>query len=909
MVSQAQTRYSGAVRKALDIIAETSDGDRSDKLFRAGVHMGKFAAWQCADPGIAQTLLSHAQASGADHSALGHIERGLTEGRRKPNTEPTEREQAHETETLAQLLDRKRISRGVIAAFGLREWKGAIYYPVPPEFEQVRALVKPPGKSKQWWGGGGLHGKALSIPYGAAQLRGGNGDVLYVVNGASGVWAGWTAEVDAVSALRGEGNGLSPQQVDWLVATGRPLRVVTDLDATGQKGNDKMVKQLRDAGAPDVLGLLLPETLGSGGDFGDLWAACRGDATIFRACLESLPERAAPQKTITQPDLPDQSPAPLDLLTRACPGIPAPAGGVKVPFGYLVSSDGVWKQAKDDEDEPRLICGGPVAVVGYSRDKDTQAMTCTIAYRRPHDPTWYTHECDRATLMEARKVSSLSAVGVPVTSGQAAGLVHYFAASEAALSESGVPVSVTTSVMGWHGNTFVRGYHSHGDAPRLKLPGASGALAKVAESLHVKGTLADWKAVVWPIAERRETLRTMLAAAIVPVIRHIIDCPMFAVDVCGETSVGKTTAMLVAASVWGNPGNAEEPGYMRTWEGTRVAIEMLAGTMRSMPVLLDDTRRQKYQSDCAQIVYDIVAGEGRMRGARDGGMRSVATYSTVLVSTGEGPLKDMIEAGGLTARCLTIWGSPMGGESTENAELSERLVTTVRHHYGHLAELAIEWVRKATRNMLGDLAERYQRYLADFRRMLPPGAPRVALRQAQYAAAVSVAGKLLCWIADLPRKTRWISPEVWGATALASGTADRATAALYDLHTHVYQHADQIYRAPGRGRVPRGTTPEPTTPPRGWLAHLNPDGLLSVPRGEAQSVIERLGYNHNEVVSAWKERGWLRTESGRSTANVSIAGNTLKCYSFTASAMAVTQAGEPREPGSDDDADTAEIPF
>lgn len=904
-MTTAQTRYSGAVRKALDIIAETSDGDRSDKLFRAGVHMGKFAHWTCADPGIAQRLLSHAQASGADHSALGHIERGIAEGRRKPNTEPAATQSAAtETETLTQLLDRKRLSRGVIAAYSLREWKGALYYPCPPMgADRVRALTRP---SKQWWSKS-LDGVPVQLPYGMAQLRQTDGP-LYVVNGETSVWAAWSAGVDAVCFCRGEGAAPSKTQARAIADTCRPIRVVYDLDAAGERGSRKVVDALRAAGCADIQGLLLPDSVGAKGDVNDLWIQSRGDATIFRACLESLPERTAPQKTVTQPDLPDQSPAPLDLLTRACPGIPAP-GGVKVPFGYLVSSDGVWKQAKDDEDEPRLICGGPVAVVGYSRDKDTQAMTCTIAYRRPHDPTWYTHECDRATLMEARKVSSLSAVGVPVTSGQAAGLVHYFAASEAALSESGVPVSVTTSVMGWHGNTFVRGYHSHGDAPRLKLPGASGALAKVAESLHVKGTLADWKAVVWPIAERRETLRTMLAAAIVPVIRHIIDCPMFAVDVCGETSVGKTTAMLVAASVWGNPGNAEEPGYMRTWEGTRVAIEMLAGTMRSMPVLLDDTRRQKYQSDCAQIVYDIVAGEGRMRGARDGGMRSVATYSTVLVSTGEGPLKDMIEAGGLTARCLTIWGSPMGGESTENAELSERLVTTVRHHYGHLAELAIEWVRKATRNMLGDLAERYQRYLADFRRMLPPGAPRVALRQAQYAAAVSVAGKLLCWIADLPRKTRWISPEVWGATALASGTADRATAALYDLHTHVYQHADQIYRAPGRGRVPRGTTPEPTTPPRGWLAHLNPDGLLSIPRGEAQSVIERLGYNHNEVVSAWKERGWLRTESGRSTANVSIAGNTLKCYSFTAAAMAVTQAGEPREPGSDDDADTAEIPF
>lgn len=902
-MTTAQTRYDAAVRKALDIIAETSDGDRSDKLFRAGVHVGKFAHWQCADPGIAQRLFHEARASGAKDDAIGHIERGIIDGRKSPNAEPAEKVDEKPRETMAELFDRKRISRGVIAAYGIREYQGALYYPVPPmPVERIRFLTKP---ADMRWRRPGLDGVPVQLPYGLSQLRGGPSDPIYVVNGESGVWAGWTAGLDCVCFCRGEGAAPSETQARALAETGRPIRIVYDLDRPGERGSAKVAAALTAAGCVDVRNLLLPEDLHPGNDFGDLWVKCGADKAAFRALLESLPERgAAVAKPPTeQPDLPTQDLAPVtcDYLNRACPGIPAPKG-VKVPYGYIISSEGVHKLPPEDKDDemPRLICGGPVAVVGYSRDKDLGTMTCTIAYRRPHDPTWYTHECDRATLMEARKVSGLSAVGVPVTSGQAASLVQYFAVSEAALSQAGVAVTVTTSAMGWHGNTFVRGYHSHGDAPRLKLPGNAGALHRVAECIGTKGDFAEWKKVAWPIIQTRPTLLTMLAASVFPIIRHVIGCPMFALDICGETSVGKTTGMMVAASVWGQPGNSDNPGYMRTWEGTRVAIETLAGAMRGMPLLLDDTRRQKVQSDCAQIVYDIVAGEGRARGAKDGGMRAMAVYDTVLLSTGEGPLKDMIAAGGLTARCLTLWGAPMGGESVANAETADLLADVVSHHYGHIAELMIEWVRTSTADSRGNLLERYHRYLSAFRAMLPPDAPRVAYRQAKYAAGLSAAGKVLAWVAGLDPKTRWITPEAWGVAAKSSATADRATAALQDLASHVAVNSGRVYVP---RKVPSSHVPDPTAPHQGWIAHRVPDGALSVPVTIAREFLTRAGYACVEVIASWRERGWIESSSPRGTRSVRFGEQVVTCYSLTAAALAIAagQDSGATDPAPDDD--------
>jgi hypothetical protein len=894
-MTTAQSRYDSAVAAALVIIAETSDGDRSTKLYRAGVHVGKFAHWGCADPGIAQRLFHEARASGAKDDAIGHIERGIADGRKSPNAEPVEKTDEKPRETLAELFDRKRISRGVISAYGIREYQGALYYPVPPmPVERIRFLTKP---AEMRWRRPGLEGVPVQLPYGMAQLRGTATDPIYVVNGESGVWAGWTAGVDAVCFCRGEGAAPSETQAGALADTGRPIRIVYDLDRPGERGSAKVAAALTAAGCVDVLGMLLPEELGAKGDFGDLWVKCGADKDAFRAVLESLPERGAVAKPPTaQPDLPEQQPpATNDYLTRACPGIPAPRG-VKVPYGYILSSEGVHKlPPPDEEDEmPRLICGGPIAIVGYSRDKDLGTMTCTIAYRRPHDPTWYTHECDRATLMEARKVSSLSAVGVPVTSGQSASLVQYFAASEAALSEGGLPVSVMTSAMGWHGNTFVRGTHSHGDAPRLRLPPDS-ALRSLAESVGVSGEWETWKAKVWSECATRPTLRLMIAASVVPAIMRIIECPSFAVDICGGTSQGKTTAMLVAASVWGSHK------FCETWDSTPVGVENLCNLNRCMPSLLDDTRNQVNPAVCAHVVFAIVSGRGRKRGAANGGMRATAEFETVILSTGEGALKDMAQIGGLAARCLPIWGSPMGGKSAVNAAAARALKQATRYHYGHIGAAVVDHLMRMTKDERAELRQRYARYIEWFS-MRATGGSDVAQRLAEYAAAIAVAGKLIAKVMGLPLDTVWVTSDIWATASESSATADRATAALQDLASHVAVNSGRVYVP---RKVPSSHVPDPTAPHQGWIAHRVPDGALSVPVTIAREFLTRAGYACGEVISSWRERGWIESSSPRGTRSVRFGEQVVTCYSLTAASIA-TAAGQDSgatELEPDDDAD------
>ena len=157
---------------------------------------------------------------------------------------------------------------------------------------------------------------------------------------------------------------------------------------------------------------------------------------------------------------------------------------MSIPYGWVLDRRGVVLPHASDPDKDKVACRTPLAIVARTRDQKGKTMTCTLAYWLPVEERWETIEVERQTLMEARKVSSLSAYGIPVTSGEGALLVQYMAASDAALDEARIPVTSTVSTMGWHDGAFLRGYHQHGPScPRLKLNGKAGAVGIIVLSL------------------------------------------------------------------------------------------------------------------------------------------------------------------------------------------------------------------------------------------------------------------------------------------------------------------------------------------------------------------------------------------------------------------------------------------
>jgi putative DNA primase/helicase len=125
------------------------------------------------------------------------------------------------------------------------------------------------------------------------------------------------------------------------------------------------------------------------------------------------------------------------------------------------------------------------------------------------------------------------------------------------------------------------------------------------------------------------------------------------IHLIGKSSRGKTTALLIAASLWG------APSYVRSWRATANGLEAIAAALNDSLLILDEI------SECdpreiGTIIYALANGQGKQRAKRSGSSRESARWRSLILSSGERTLSaHMQEAGqkikaGQEARLLNI---------------------------------------------------------------------------------------------------------------------------------------------------------------------------------------------------------------------------------------------------------------
>ena len=88
----------------------------------------------------------------------------------------------------------------------------------------------------------------------------------------------------------------------------------------------------------------------------------------------------------------------------------------------------------------------------------------------------------------------------------------------------------------------------------------------------------------------------------------------FGLHLRGASSSGKTTALRVAASVWGGPG------VLTTWRSTSNGLEGMAALRNSTMLALDELG-QATAAEVGEVVYMFANGQGKARARRSGAAR------------------------------------------------------------------------------------------------------------------------------------------------------------------------------------------------------------------------------------------------------------------------------------------------
>lgn len=161
---------------------------------------------------------------------------------------------------------------------------------------------------------------------------------------------------------------------------------------------------------------------------------------------------------------------------------------------------------------------------------------------------------------------------------------------------------------------------------------------------HMAGTPEGWRSTIgeWSLGNSRLMLAVCasLAAPLLNLTGH--DSGGF--NWTGQSSTGKTTALVAAGNVWGK--GASSGGYVQNWRATSNGLEGLAALHSDAALCLDEIG-QAAAKNVEQAAYMLANGMGKARSKQDGSAHEVKAWRIMVLSTGEkGLAEKIIEEGG-----------------------------------------------------------------------------------------------------------------------------------------------------------------------------------------------------------------------------------------------------------------------
>jgi uncharacterized protein (DUF927 family) len=155
------------------------------------------------------------------------------------------------------------------------------------------------------------------------------------------------------------------------------------------------------------------------------------------------------------------------------------------------------------------------------------------------------------------------------------------------------------------------------------------------------GTLAVWQEAVARLAVGNSRLAFSLSIAFAAPLAGLIGAEGGGFHLRGSSSVGKSTALQAAGSVWGGGGLR---GWVRSWRATDNALEAVAAAHCDLPLILDEMGEAAPEA-VAAAAYMLANGAGKSRAGRDGSARRAAEWRVLFLSSGEVGIADRLAEG------------------------------------------------------------------------------------------------------------------------------------------------------------------------------------------------------------------------------------------------------------------------
>lgn len=232
------------------------------------------------------------------------------------------------------------------------------------------------------------------------------------------------------------------------------------------------------------------------------------------------------------------------------------------------------------------------------------------------------------------------------------------------------------------------------------------------------GTLEGWQAGIGAKCEGNPLLMLSVCAALAGPLLYHVQRQGGGFHIVGDSSTGKSSAILAGASVWGHGEN-----FKRTWRATGNGLEGIASQRNDTLLALDEIGEADPR-EIGAVIYAMANGTGKSRASRSGAARASKRWRVILFSSGELGLPAIMAEGGKRSRAgqeirlldvparrtFGAWDNLHG--MAGGREFSDAIQRTTATHYGHAGPAFISALLETggqddLPNLLAQFCEKY----------------------------------------------------------------------------------------------------------------------------------------------------------------------------------------------------------
>ena len=415
--------------------------------------------------------------------------------------------------------------------------------------------------------------------------------------------------------------------------------------------------------------------------------------------------------------------------------------------------------------------------------------------------------------------------------------------------------------LGWCKGVYVMPDRTSGDSEQITVFQNPHGIEPAFSQL---GTLQQWRDHVAAMATGNSRLGLAVSMAFAAVLADLVGEQGGGIHIMGSSSTGKSTALKMACSVWGDPEQ-----YGREWRTTDNALEGLAALHNDGLLVLDELN-QCDPRIAGTAVYMLANGQGKARMHKTGSSRPVVKWRVLFLSAGEESLSALMQQAGKRtnagqeirlAEIAADAGQGMGmfeqiHAASSPQAFSDQIKDAAKRYHGAAGQAFLDHV---THDRL-QATERAKQYMQAFMLHVPDNASGQAHRVGSRFALIAAGGE--------------IATDA-GITGWTAGTAIEAARQCYNawlesfgmIGNHeeraILAHVKGFFEAHGSSRFEAFYQPDPDKHERinnragYWKAEGDSKRYLVFPEQFKTEICK--GYDHRQASKVLMTAGILVT--------------------------------------------------